>query len=128
MTDITDAGLARDLARAAAERLVEIRSENPHVEGKALKDLGDQGAQAVLAARLAELAPGDAVLSEEAADSEARLSADRVWIIDPLDGTREFSEGRDDWAVHIALQIGDELTLGAVALGQQRRAGQHTEK
>ncbi|WP_156758975.1 3'(2'),5'-bisphosphate nucleotidase CysQ [Microbacterium karelineae] len=117
MTDAEDARLARELATAAARRLLEIRAENPGVEGKALKDLGDQGAQAVLAARLAELAPGDAVLSEEAADSEVRLNADRVWIIDPLDGTREYSEGRDDWAVHIALVVKGELALGAVALG-----------
>ncbi|WP_308291518.1 3'(2'),5'-bisphosphate nucleotidase CysQ [Microbacterium sp. G2-8] len=116
-TTLTDARLARTLATEAARRLLEIRDENPGVEGKALKDLGDQGAQAVLAARLAELAPNDAVLSEEAADSEARLAADRVWIIDPLDGTREYSEGRDDWAVHIALVVKGELALGAVALG-----------
>ena len=117
MTDTTDADIARELARLAAQRLIEIRAENPDLDGKALKDLGDQGAQAVLAERLAALAPGDAVLSEEAADTDARLGAERVWIIDPLDGTREFSEGRDDWAVHIALQIGGELALGAVALG-----------
>ncbi|WP_162621893.1 3'(2'),5'-bisphosphate nucleotidase CysQ [Microbacterium suaedae] len=112
-----DADIARELAIAAARRLLENRAENPDVGGKALKDLGDQGAQEVLAARLAELAPGDAVLSEEAADSDARLGADRVWIIDPLDGTREYSEGRDDWAVHIALVVKGELSLGAVALG-----------
>ncbi|WP_321166374.1 3'(2'),5'-bisphosphate nucleotidase CysQ [Serinicoccus sp. CUA-874] len=71
----------------------------------------------MLAAALAERAPGDAVLSEEAADDHARLSADRVWIIDPLDGTREFSEvPRDDWAVHVALWQGGELVAGAVAL------------
>jgi 3'(2'), 5'-bisphosphate nucleotidase len=71
----------------------------------------------VLAALLAEYRPGDAVLSEEAADSSARLSADRVWIIDPLDGTREFSEPpRSDWAVHVALWERGELAAGAVAL------------
>lgn len=117
MTDTTDADIARELATLAAQRLLEIRNENPDLDGKELKDLGDQGAQAVLAARLADVAPGDAVLSEEAADSADRLDARRVWIIDPLDGTREFSEGRDDWAVHIALQVAGELVLGAVALG-----------
>ncbi|WP_245559177.1 3'(2'),5'-bisphosphate nucleotidase CysQ [Microbacterium indicum] len=115
--DLPDAEIARTLATEAARRLVEVRNDNPDVEGKALKDLGDQSAQALLAARLAELAPGDAVLSEEAADSAARLGADRVWIIDPLDGTREFSEHRDDWAVHIALVVDGSLALGAVALG-----------
>ncbi|MTE23538.1 3'(2'),5'-bisphosphate nucleotidase CysQ [Microbacterium sp. ZXX196] len=120
MTDSTpraDADIARLIATEAARRLLEIRAENPGVPGRELKDLGDQGAQALIAARLAELAPGDAVLSEEAADSAARLGAPRVWIIDPLDGTREFSEGRDDWAVHVALVEDGELTLGAVALG-----------
>jgi 3'(2'), 5'-bisphosphate nucleotidase len=72
--------------------------------GQELKDAGDRRAQEVLAALLAEYRPADAVLSEEAADSSARLTADRVWIIDPLDGTREFSERpRSDWAVHVAL-------------------------
>lgn len=117
MAHTTDADIARELARLAAQRLIEIRAENPELDGKVLKDLGDEGAQAVLAERLSTLAPDDAVLSEEAADSDDRLGAERVWIIDPLDGTREFSEGRDDWAVHIALQTGDELVLGAVALG-----------
>ncbi|MGO1410596.1 MAG: 3'(2'),5'-bisphosphate nucleotidase CysQ [Microbacterium sp.] len=113
----SDAAIARALATEAATRLVGIRRENPDADRLARKDLGGQGAQAVLAARLAELAPADAVLSEEAADSAARLSASRVWIIDPLDGTREYSEGRDDWAVHIALVVDGELALGAVALG-----------
>ncbi|WP_119696676.1 3'(2'),5'-bisphosphate nucleotidase CysQ [Microbacterium halotolerans] len=113
----SDAAIARTLATEAAARLVGIRLENPDADRLSLKDLGDQGAQAVLAARLAELAPADAVLSEEAADSAARLSASRVWIIDPLDGTREYSEGRDDWAVHVALVVDGALSLGAVALG-----------
>lgn len=113
----TDAESARHVAVAAAQRLIEVRSANPGLEGRALKDLGDAEAQKVIASALAELAPGDAVLSEEAADSAARLTADRVWIIDPLDGTREFSEGRDDWAVHVALVVNGRLALGAVALG-----------
>ena len=87
------------------------------MDGKTLKDLGDRGAQEVIAARLAEVSPDDAVLSEEAADSAERLTVERVWIVDPLDGTREFSEGRDDWAVHIALQVRGRLAVGAVALG-----------
>jgi 3'(2'), 5'-bisphosphate nucleotidase len=73
-------------------------------------------AQAFLASELARLAPGDAVLSEEAPDDPARLTSSRVWIIDPLDGTREFAEGRDDFAVHVALWESGHLSAGAVAL------------
>jgi 3'(2'), 5'-bisphosphate nucleotidase len=65
---------------------------------------------------LAAARPADAVLSEEADDDPARLTADRVWITDPLDGTREFAEGRDDWAVHVALWSDGDLVAGAVAL------------
>ncbi len=101
-------------AEQAGARLLEVRAEG--LEGKALKDAGDAAAQAVLADLLATHRPDDAVLSEEATDTEARLSASRVWIIDPLDGTREFSEPpRDDWAVHVALWVEGELVAGAVA-------------
>jgi 3'(2'), 5'-bisphosphate nucleotidase len=111
----SDAALARLLADRAGEALLEVRS-GP-AEGRELKDAGDRRAQKVLAALLAEHRPDDAVLSEEAADSAARLSAARVWIIDPLDGTREFSERpRPDWAVHVALWEDGELVAGAVAL------------
>jgi 3'(2'), 5'-bisphosphate nucleotidase len=110
-----DAGLARALADAAGLALLKIRGGDD--EGSALKDAGDRGAQEVLVALLAQHRPGDAVLSEEAADSLARLSCDRVWIIDPLDGTREFSERpRTDWAVHVALWQNGSLTDGAVSL------------
>jgi 3'(2'), 5'-bisphosphate nucleotidase len=109
-----DHALAAWLAEAAGDRLLEVRGEG--LEGRELKDAGDQAAQQVLARLLAEHRPDDAVLSEEAADDKARLSARRVWIIDPLDGTREFSEPpRDDWAVHVALWEDGELTAGAVA-------------
>ncbi len=110
-----DVGLACALAQAAGDRLLQVRSQG--LTGRALKDAGDAAAQEVLAGMLAEHRPGDAVLSEEAADSEARLSASRVWIIDPLDGTREFSEPpRTDWAVHVALWADGELAAGAVTL------------
>jgi 3'(2'), 5'-bisphosphate nucleotidase len=73
-------------------------------------------------AELARLRPGDAVLSEEGADDPARLTASRVWIVDPLDGTREYGEpGRTDWAVHVALWERGELTVGAVALPAEDR-------
>ncbi|WP_318646821.1 3'(2'),5'-bisphosphate nucleotidase CysQ [Nocardioides donggukensis] len=110
--------LATWLAGVAGDRLLEVREEGH--EGKALKDAGDLAAHDLLMSLLAEHRPDDAVLSEEAlenaADKDARLSAKRVWIIDPLDGTREFSEPpRDDWAVHVALWQEGELVAGAVA-------------
>jgi 3'(2'), 5'-bisphosphate nucleotidase len=122
----TDASRAMDdhefsvfAAEAAGARLLEVRQQG--LEGRALKDAGDAAAQELLAGLIAEHRPDDHVLSEEASDDKSRLEADRVWIIDPLDGTREFSEPpRDDWAVHVALwersagEAGD-LTAGAVA-------------
>jgi 3'(2'), 5'-bisphosphate nucleotidase len=89
--------LAAQLATEAGDLLLQVRVEG--LRGKDLKDEGDRRANELLLARLAEHRPDDAVLSEESADSPARLTTDRVWIIDPLDGTREFSEGnRTDWA------------------------------
>jgi 3'(2'), 5'-bisphosphate nucleotidase len=83
-----------------------------------LMDAGDAAAQALIAELLTDARPGDAVLSEEAPDSRARLAADRVWIIDPLDGTQEFGQGRADFAVHVALWerdvAGGRLTVAAV--------------
>jgi 3'(2'), 5'-bisphosphate nucleotidase len=112
--DLDDHALAAWLADAAGERLLEVRRQG--LVGRELKDAGDRAAQEVLARLLAEHRPDDAVLSEEAADDKARLIAHRVWIIDPLDGTREFSEPpREDWAVHVALWEDGELTAGAVA-------------
>lgn len=102
------------LADRAGEVLLQVRERG--LEGRELKDAGDAAAQELIAGLLAEHRPEDAVLSEEAEDDKARLQADRVWIIDPLDGTREFSEPpRDDWAVHVALWERGELTVGAVA-------------
>lgn len=103
-----DAGaLLRELQRTSATQLLGTRE---------LKDRGDRASQTYLADALERYRPADAVLSEEAADDPTRSRADRVWIIDPLDGTREFSEGRDDWAVHVALWERGELTVGAVGL------------
>jgi 3'(2'), 5'-bisphosphate nucleotidase len=113
-SDLDDHALAAWLADAAGERLLEVRQQG--LVGRELKDAGDQAAQEVLARLLTQHRPDDAVLSEEAADDKARLAAHRVWIIDPLDGTREFSEPpRDDWAVHVALWQDGQLTAGAVA-------------
>lgn len=109
-----DHAFAAWLADRAGEVLLQVREQG--LEGRALKDAGDAAAQELIAALLTEHRPADAVLSEEAVDDKARLNAERVWIIDPLDGTREFSEPpRDDWAVHVALWERGELTVGAVA-------------
>ncbi len=113
-----DQELAVSLARDAGELLVELRQHAAvdRLSRASLKAMGDAASQAFLDAALKRERPDDAVLSEEAADNPARLLADRVWIIDPLDGTREFSEGRPDWAVHVALWELGELAAGAVAL------------
>jgi 3'(2'), 5'-bisphosphate nucleotidase len=104
-------------ATLAGRRLTEVRAEG--LEGKALKDAGDRAAHELLMQLCAQHRPADAVMSEESAasiDNADRLTASRVWIIDPLDGTREFSEPpRDDWAVHVALWHDGELVAGAVA-------------
>jgi 3'(2'), 5'-bisphosphate nucleotidase len=104
MSGMTDAELAADLAADAGKLLLAVRDEIGFGHPWALGDAGDFEANALLLGRLRAERPGDAVLSEEAHDDLVRLRSDRVWIIDPLDGTREFStQGRDDWAVHIAL-------------------------
>lgn len=101
---MTDAALAADLAEEAGRLLLSVREEIGFDFPPALGDAGDVRANALILRRLRAERPGDAVLSEEAYDDLKRLNADRVWIIDPLDGTREFSlPRRADWAVHVAL-------------------------
>jgi 3'(2'), 5'-bisphosphate nucleotidase len=130
LTTADDHALAHDLAERAGRLLLDLRAQGG--DPAALKDAGDRSSHEFLMAELAKARPEDAVLSEEGIDNKARLTADRVWIIDPLDGTREFGEpGRPDWAVHVALwergaagASGDagaagELTAGAVALPAQ---------
>src|SRR6478672_1639839 len=113
---LDDARLARRLAESAGRVLLELRRDQPDLEPPALKAAGDQRSQEHLAAQLQRHRPADSVLSEEATDDTTRLGADRVWIIDPLDGTREFSEiPREDWAVHVALLESEDLVAGAVA-------------
>ena len=64
--------------------------------------------------RLAERFPDDRIRSEEADQSEELgPESGRVWIVDPLDGTREYSEGREDWAVHVALAVDGEPVVGS---------------
>jgi 3'(2'), 5'-bisphosphate nucleotidase len=110
-----DADLALRLAERAGGLVLAAR-DSGELSGRDLADEGDRLAQGLLATELEAARPGDAVLSEEAADDRARLSASRLWIIDPLDGTREYSEGRHDWAVHVALWEDGDLVAGAVAL------------
>ena len=110
--------LARDLAAEAGRRLLALRARPASADD--LRKAGDRLSHEFLAAELARQRPDDAVLSEEGRDDPARLSFDRVWIVDPLDGTREFGEpGRTDWAVHVALWERGALTAGAVALPAQ---------
>src|SRR3546814_5125657 len=84
--------------------------------GKALGKAGDQTANQFLIHAIAQQRPDDGLLSEESKDTQERLGKSRVWIIDPVDGTREYGEARTDWAVHIALAIDGVATVGAVAL------------
>lgn len=110
-----DTELAAYLAQAAGELVLKMR-ETSGLTAKELGNAGDQTANQFLIQALAEQRPDDGLLSEESKDTDARLSKSRVWIIDPVDGTREYSEGRSDWAVHVALAINGEPVIGAVAL------------
>lgn len=114
---MTDHELAADLATRAGELLLAVREQLADAEPQERKDEGDRQAHEFLVAQLAQARPDDAVLSEEGKDDRERLSADRVWIVDPLDGTREFGEiPRADWAVHVALSVAGQPVAGAVAL------------
>jgi 3'(2'), 5'-bisphosphate nucleotidase len=114
MSSESDAALAAELAAAAGARLLALRGSG--LEGRPLAKEGDRVSQELLADALGRARPQDAVLSEEAVDDVTRLVSDRVWIVDPLDGTREYSEGRHDWAVHVALWEQGDLGAAAVAL------------
>ncbi|SCF47529.1 3'(2'),5'-bisphosphate nucleotidase [Micromonospora matsumotoense] len=130
-----DGAFARWLADRAGQALLELRAEMGFADAAALKAAGDKVSHDLIRSELAKWRPGDAVLSEEdegsrlvdSTDGVSRLTADRVWIIDPLDGTREFSEeGRADWAVHVALWARNApsphgLVAGAVGLPAQHR-------
>jgi 3'(2'), 5'-bisphosphate nucleotidase len=111
----SDIRLAERLATGAGEILLALQ-RNSGLEGKELGKAGDSQANAWLMKELRAARPDDAILSEEEKDSAERLSASRVWIIDPLDGTREYGEARTDWAVHVALSINGKAAVGAVAL------------
>jgi 3'(2'), 5'-bisphosphate nucleotidase len=110
-----DATLAERLAAEAGQILLDIR-KRPGLDGKSLGAAGDTEANAFLIEALLAARPHDGLLSEERKCDGSRLRQSRVWIIDPLDGTREYGEGRSDWAVHVALAINGVATVGAVAL------------
>ncbi len=112
---MTDLELAKHIAQTAGKLLLELQASGLFAE-KALGKAGDRVANAFIMEALKQQRPDDAVLSEEEKDNEARLSASRVWIVDPLDGTREYGERRTDWAVHVALSIDGKPEVGAVAL------------
>ena len=112
---MTDGRFAEELATEAGKLLLGLQ-QSDQLQGKALGAEGDRIANIYLCEALRRERPGDAVLSEEEKDCGSRCGASRVWIIDPLDGTREYSEGRDDWAVHVALAVDGIATVGAVAL------------
>lgn len=112
---MNDLELAGEIAKGAGKILLELRASGL-LKGRSLGQVGDRVANAFIIAALRENRPNDALLSEEEQDNEARLSAERVWIIDPLDGTREYSEDRVDWAVHVGLAVRGQPVVGAVAL------------
>ena len=120
MSAMSDAELAAHLAKVAGELLLSVRGSGM-LSLKALGKAGDACANAFLVAALSEQRPGDGLLSEEEKDNPERLGKSRVWIVDPVDGTREYGEITDgkpraDWAVHVALSVDGVPVLGAVAL------------
>lgn len=110
-----DAELAAHLAATAGRILVEVRASGMF-GAKALGKAGDQTANQFLVHAIREQRPDDGLLSEESKDTDERLTKSRVWIIDPVDGTREYGEERADWAVHVGLAIDGQPVIGAVAL------------
>ena len=115
LADLDDAALAAHLAAEAGRLLIDVR-EGSGLAGKALGEAGDREANRFLCEAIRAARPGDGLLSEEEKDNPARLAKSRVWIIDPVDGTREYSEGRADWAVHVSLAVDGVPVHGAVAL------------
>ena len=115
MTAMTDAELAAQLADHAGRILLAVRDAGL-IEGKPLGKAGDETANQFLVHALRQQRPADGLLSEESKDTAERLDKSRVWIVDPVDGTREYGEQRTDWAVHVALAIDGVAETGAVAL------------
>ncbi len=117
MPNPDDHRLARESAEQAGSLLLELRSAGEGSSPDRVRANGDRGAHELLMELLTKARPDDGILSEEGFDDGRRLERERVWVVDPLDGTREFGEpGRSDWAVHVALAENGRLTAGAVAL------------
>jgi len=122
MPDLTEAELERDLAfsvraaRDAGRRILRLRASGRWSDPAILGDVADQAADGFLQGLIRGCYPEDGLLSEETVDTPGRLERDRAWIVDPLDGTKEFGQGREDWAVHVALTLRGRCVLGAVAL------------
>lgn len=112
---MTDADLAAHLAEVCGKLLLQVRASGM-LSLKALGKAGDATANQFLCHALREQRPEDGLLSEEEKDNPERLAKSRVWIVDPVDGTREYGEERADWAVHVGLAIDGVATVGAVAL------------
>ncbi len=112
---IDDETLCYQLAHDAGQLLIGIQKSGKF-DNQELGDEGDRAANALILETLRRERPDDGILSEEHVCDGIRLQKKRVWIVDPLDGTREYREGRDDWAVHIALAIDGIAVTGTVAL------------
>ena len=112
---LSDAKLAAELAEEAGRILLDLRASGG-LAGKALGEAGDRLANRYLMDRLRDERSDDGILSEESRDTLERLFKDRVWIVDPLDGTREYGEDRPDWAVHVGLAVDGVAQVGAIAL------------
>ncbi|MEO0688785.1 MAG: 3'(2'),5'-bisphosphate nucleotidase CysQ [Pseudomonadota bacterium] len=112
---MTDAELAAHLAETAGRLLLDVRASGVF-EGKSLGKAGDATANEFLCHAIRTARPDDGLLSEEEKDNTSRCSLSRVWIVDPVDGTREYGEQRSDWAVHVGLSIDGVAHTGAVAL------------
>lgn len=117
---MSDTELAARTAQSAGRLLMQIRADRL-LTGAAAGDAGDLLANGLILAALRTWRPGDAILSEETDDDLARLGRARVWVVDPLDGTREYAEGTDDWSVHVALAVNGVPVAGAVALPARGR-------
>jgi 3'(2'), 5'-bisphosphate nucleotidase len=115
LADLDDAALAARLAYAAGQLALDVRAGSG-LTGKALGDAGDAAANRLLCDAIRTARPDDGLLSEEEKDDTRRCSQSRVWIVDPVDGTREYGEARSDWAVHVALAVDGVASIGAVAL------------
>lgn len=111
-----DVAFAIEGAELAGERVLALRATRRWKDSTTMADIGDQAADGFLQGFVRGRLPDDGLLSEETADTARRLELDRVWIVDPLDGTREYSQDREDWAVHVALTSRGRCVFGVVAL------------